>query len=125
MENFIAHVNQAQSAFESASRDFDSVNDLLKAQLPVYIDLRVPFIDPILESLLLFQLKFFTNLLQSSQPMDQFTDSSLSIINGYNKRFPEVQEVLDHLTILSESAYKESTSGAGLLTVKCNWMTLF
>jgi hypothetical protein len=47
---------KAESTCEAAFKDYDSINSLLKSQLPVYIQLRLAFVDPIMESLVFFQV---------------------------------------------------------------------
>ncbi|TPX32298.1 hypothetical protein SmJEL517_g04559 [Synchytrium microbalum] len=49
-------------ALDQATREYENVNNLLKQQLPVFLDLRVQFIDPCFQTLFWYQLKVYTCL---------------------------------------------------------------
>ena len=73
---------------------------MLKTQLPDYISWRIQFIDPILETLILFQDQLFCKMYQSYQPMENYVNMALSVIEGYERRKDEGIRLLDNIPTL-------------------------
>ena len=92
-----------ESAAEEACREYESINGLLKSQLPQYIALRVPMLDPILESLIIFQEHLFSSMLRIYQPLDAYVNTQVSVLDGYERRKAEVMPLLQEISILSKA----------------------
>lgn len=85
---------------DTAYHSYDAINGALKAQLPHYIQLRVPMIDPILEALVVFQEHFFREAREALSPMEAYFDMRLSIVDGYNNRKAAGIALLDDIPTL-------------------------
>jgi amphiphysin len=83
-----------------AERDYQNVNQLLKSQLPVFIQLRVQFIDSLLMSLVTFQTHFYFSLTTAYRPMEEYVQLHMSVIVGYNQRMETVLPMIEELAIL-------------------------
>lgn len=109
-------IKQLQSSVEEAYAEYEKINGVLKEQLPQYIYLRVPFLDPILESLILFQDHLFVSMVQSYYPMESYVDRSLSVVEGYERKKDIVVPLLQEISILSKAPI--TSPNMGLLFVK-------
>ncbi|SRR5258707_768624 len=49
---------QAEKEYEEAKEIFETINDQLVAELPQFLDLRVPYFDPSFEAMIRLQCKF-------------------------------------------------------------------
>lgn len=96
---------KAEAALDEAFGEFDKVNGLLKRELPIYIQLRLGFVDSLLESLVFFQDEFFYgvwNNLHSGEALIGAGDSSM--------RRSEAVVLIQSIKILSRKGYASSTS---------------
>ncbi|TPX53959.1 hypothetical protein SeMB42_g00496 [Synchytrium endobioticum] len=57
-------VTKKQVILDQATREYEHINNLLKQELPVFLDLRVQFIDPCFMTLYWYQLKVYTVITQ-------------------------------------------------------------
>lgn len=92
---------QLQSSNDFAEREYTRWNDLLKQQLPIYIDSRVIFIDPVFRALMNFQLRMFSQMLSIYQEMGRQFDLSGPLLETFEKRVAEPREALMALRIIA------------------------
>lgn len=52
--------------------NFETLNTQLKSEIPKIIDLRIPYFDPIFEAMVKAQLKFYSECLNSVQPLQDY-----------------------------------------------------
>ena len=49
-------IAKAEANFYDAKKEYDSLNDKLKTEVPLYIKSRIEFMDPFMEALFIFQV---------------------------------------------------------------------
>ena len=95
-------VRQLQSLNEVAEQEFSRWNELLKQQLPIYVDSRVMFIDPVFRALMNFQLRMFSQMLSIYQELGRQFDLSGPILSTFESKIAEPREAILSLPILKD-----------------------
>ncbi|KXS09954.1 BAR-domain-containing protein [Gonapodya prolifera JEL478] len=90
----------AQQEFQQASDECGRVTELLKAELPLFLDLRVRFVDPCFQTLYAVQLNVYRTLAGVFEHLAQSVDQSSTPIVGFQARKPYVDQVVESLTVL-------------------------
>jgi amphiphysin len=91
---------QIEHQRQVAERDYQNLNGMLKAQLAVFIQMRLAFIDPLLMSLLKFQSYFFSTLTEAYRPMEVYVQLHLPVVQGYEKRMELVLPMVEEIGVL-------------------------
>jgi len=85
---------------DQATRDFNNINNLLKSQLPVFLQLRVNFIDPCFLTFYYYQIKIYDTLTHSFRNIvNQNYDPNEPILAGYHKKAIAGVEMLEGLSV--------------------------
>ena len=53
----IAEVTKAESQFELARQDYEAINNKIKEEMPMLMAMRPPFVDPILQTIVIFSVR--------------------------------------------------------------------
>ena len=96
---------------ETAQRDYENYNQLLKSQLPVYIQNRIQFIDPVLETMVVFQDHYFSSLCTMLQPLKGIVDMSTSAVDGYVRKRDFGVQKIDEIRLIKDGYIKRRVSG--------------
>ncbi|KAJ3337709.1 hypothetical protein HDU93_000657 [Gonapodya sp. JEL0774] len=90
----------AQQDFQQASDECSRITELLKTELPIFLELRVGFVDPCFQTLYAVQIKVYRTLADVFEHLAQSVDQSSTPIGGYQARKPYVDQVIETLTVL-------------------------
>lgn len=113
-------IAEAEQKFESATRDYTSINNVLLDELPQFLAYRVHFIDPCFQTLFAVQLKVYRNMADTFYRLAQNTcDLSSSPYEGWERRKDEGERLLSELTILKGS-WKTAASASGSTPIGSN-----
>ncbi|KAI9141961.1 BAR-domain-containing protein, partial [Paraphysoderma sedebokerense] len=94
---------QYQQSLDAATKEYEHFNNALKAELPVFLQLRVQFIDPCFASLYFLQLKFYTTMknvleiFQQSQVIRLHGD----VVGDFDHRIQGMEAMIKDLSILN------------------------
>ncbi|KAJ3321107.1 hypothetical protein HDV06_004560 [Boothiomyces sp. JEL0866] len=104
-------LSQLETAFDQASRDFNSINNQLKQDLAIFLSLRKDFIDPCLLIFYNYQIRVYQTLYTIFYQVGnaQF-DLSTTPLSGYQDVADEVANMIGQLTITKAIARRDSTS---------------
>lgn len=94
-------VIKAQNTVDVAFAEYEKYNMLLKSELPVYIQLRIDFIDPILLSMLEFQNTLFSEMCRNLEPLKSATDMRFSAMDGFEIQKESINAMFNEITLLS------------------------
>jgi len=53
----ISELSKAEVAYDEARRDYETLNNKIKEEMPVLFQLRISFMDPFLQTLIFFQVQ--------------------------------------------------------------------
>ncbi|TPX76047.1 hypothetical protein CcCBS67573_g02685 [Chytriomyces confervae] len=95
-------LGKAEIAFDQASREYNHINNLLKSELPVLLQLKAPFIDPCFQTLFWYQLKVHQVLSQAYGDLIKLPafDVSLSAAVGFETKVAAQAALLDDLSLV-------------------------
>lgn len=93
-------LSKLEQSVDMAQRDFSAINDTLKMQLPQYISLRTQVVDPIVESLIDFQLQLFTQMYAVYHEMSVQVDMSTSAVDGFMAKKAQTDQLMSDISIL-------------------------
>ncbi|CAG8571832.1 11910_t:CDS:2 [Ambispora gerdemannii] len=98
-----------EEQLDTATKDYDYFNDLLKKDLPQFFEYRTQFIEPIFEEFYHMQMKIYGLLLdRMNQLVDTgYFDVNSDIMNGFDERRGDIQEKMEVLTLLGRRAKHE------------------
>lgn len=103
-----------EQELELATREYESVNNLLKSQLPILFQLRVQFIDPVFQSFYFYQLKVFQTLQNLFADVgSRHFDLSTPVMQGFDARRLNSQDIFAELSLLNRKAGPLSPSSVG------------
>lgn len=89
-------------ANDQAEREFSRWNMMIKEQLPLYIEYRVQFIDPVFRALMNFQLRMFSQMLTIYQELSKELGVQPGpIIDRFEKAIEAPREAIMALRIIS------------------------
>lgn len=92
---------QAETNVESSTQEYNSYNDLLKAELPKLFELEKEFIRPLFQSFYYMQLNVFYTLHQRMQNLNiPYFDLTGDIEGAFKEKFGNTQERAEELTIV-------------------------
>ena len=92
---------KAEADVEQATQDFNYFNELLKTELPKFFDLEREFIKPLFQSLYFLQLNIFYTMHERMQNLDiGYFDLTIDVEAGFEKRFGDIPEQAEKLSIL-------------------------
>ncbi|KAJ1501542.1 hypothetical protein HMI55_003341 [Coelomomyces lativittatus] len=102
---------QLETNLKTASHEYTTISDALKAQLPQFLQLRLEFIGPCFQTLYFLQLKLYQALLKILEPVQKLQryDFSAPILVTYERHKLEIDQMLSQLTLL-----KQKTPGLSL-----------
>jgi amphiphysin len=99
-----------EGQLETATQDFNFLNDMLKEQLPYFFQLRSHFIDPIFQAFYNVQIKIYLSMWQRIHQIveenpDHFETIQYGIQDGYEARQQSfnAREALEHLELLEKN----------------------
>lgn len=86
---------------EAAKKTYDSYNDRLKEELPKLVEMRVPYLNPLFESFVKIQLRFFTDNYQKLDKVQTAMDTQTrkDFINGTLEQ--RMDGILDKIRLLN------------------------
>ncbi|KAI8982010.1 hypothetical protein BDF20DRAFT_864514 [Mycotypha africana] len=82
---------KVQASLDTATQDYKYLNDMLKAELPQFFQLKTQFIQPVFESLFNMQSRIYGMIYARcyellNQNLEAFTTNTMGIEEGYNYR---------------------------------------
>ena len=93
-------LSQMEYALDAATREYNNYNNLLKNELPIFIELRVEFINPIFQTFFSVQSKVFSILYSEFRRYcDGNLDMTCSATNGYALKADQAVDLLAALTL--------------------------
>ena len=95
-------LNEAQSQLEESQKAYQVVNDQLKNEMPKFVNLRIPFLDPLFELFIKLQLRFFSQSRKEMERMNGALDMKTrqDYLSGeLDKRIDEVLGKMKELNI--------------------------
>ncbi|KAI8368209.1 uncharacterized protein BYT42DRAFT_595625 [Radiomyces spectabilis] len=111
---------KVESQLETATQDYQYLNNMLKQQLPQFFQYRLQFIEPVFQQLYYLQSKIYGmiyarcyELLNANQ--EYFVSSSMTIQEGYNwrKSQRDVQNEFENLDLLKSGGKTWLTASGG------------
>ncbi|TPX65163.1 hypothetical protein CcCBS67573_g08207 [Chytriomyces confervae] len=95
-------LGKAEIAYDQASREYNHINNLLKSELPVLLQLKAPFIDPCFQTLFWYQLNVHQVLSQAYGDLIKLPafDMSLSAAVGFETKVAAQAALLDDLSLV-------------------------
>ena len=85
-----------------AEQEYARWNELLKQQLPIYVDSRVMFIDPVFRALMNFKLSMFSQMLSIYHNLGREFDLSGPILETFEAKIGQPREAILSLPILAD-----------------------
>ena len=84
-------LNPIQAQLDTATQDYNYLNDMLKSELPRFFELKASFIQPVFENLYNMQSRIYGMIYARcyellNQNMESFVTNSMGIEEGYNAR---------------------------------------
>lgn len=93
-------LGQYENNLDQATREFNNINNLLKQELPVLLNLRIDFIDPCLLTFYNYQVKVFHTLYGIFyQAANDHFDLSTTALGSYENKQSQVAALLTQLNI--------------------------
>ena len=103
-------LSQMETSLDGATREYNNYNNLIKSEMPLFLDLRIEFIDPCFATFFDCQHKVYQILFAEFRKLaDGHFDMSCSAMNGFVSKWDDAGSLLDELTI----PRKRSTGSAG------------
>ena len=100
-----------EADLDQATRDYESVNNLLKTQLPMLFQFRIQFIDPCFQTFYLYQLKVFYTLQTCFKAVvDEHFDMRSSITADYDAKRSTVDDLFNELTLVQRASRSSVSS---------------
>ncbi|CAG8720497.1 11499_t:CDS:2, partial [Ambispora leptoticha] len=98
-----------EEQLDTATKDYDYYNDLLKKELPQFFEYRTQFIEPIFEEFYHMQLKIYGLMLERMDRLvaTGYFDVNSNVIDGFDERRVDIQGKLEALTLLGRRAKLE------------------
>ena len=118
---------QAELEFAEAKKDYESLNERLKYEIPVLMKLRIDFMDPLLEALISFQIYFFEQGAASLNSLSQYIEFSTPIEETYHTKKAPAIEFMKSLSLvipIKIDSEADPSSRAGMMTSFSMWKTL-
>lgn len=93
-------LSSMETALDEATREYNNYNNLLKNELPIFLELRIQFIDPCFATFYQCQVRVYHILYEEFKRLahDRF-DMKCSAINGFNSKYEDAAALFDQLTI--------------------------
>ncbi|KAG2176568.1 hypothetical protein INT44_007231 [Umbelopsis vinacea] len=116
-----------ETQLETATEDFNFLNDMLKEQLPYFLQLRSHFIDPIFQAFYNLQVKIYLSMWQRIHQVVEenpghFETVQYGIQDGYQARQQNfnAREVLEQTELLEKSgkSWRGATGTSGKLSLQ-------
>ncbi|KAI8919993.1 hypothetical protein PhCBS80983_g01789 [Powellomyces hirtus] len=103
-------LSSLETSLDQATREFNNVDNILKQELPVFLGLRVGFIDPCFQTLYWYELKVVQILHERFDHLcKQHFDMSISAAAGFDAKYEEMMSMLTELT-LAKRPYRRTDS---------------
>ncbi|KAI8621780.1 hypothetical protein BC830DRAFT_111125 [Chytriomyces sp. MP71] len=98
-------LGKAEISFDQATREYNHINNLLKSELPILLQLKAPFIDPCFQTLYWYQLKVHQTLLHAYGDLmrQPAFDASVSAAVGFEAKVAAQACLLEDLTLLARN----------------------
>ncbi|KAJ3126232.1 hypothetical protein HK100_010358 [Physocladia obscura] len=95
-------LGKAEVAFDQASREYNHINNILKQEIPILLQLKAPFIDPCFQTLYWYQLRVHQTLFSAYGTLIQLPafDTSVSAAVGFESKVTAQAKLLDDITLL-------------------------
>ncbi|KAG2180997.1 hypothetical protein INT43_008579 [Umbelopsis isabellina] len=116
-----------EGQLQTATQDYDYLNDMIKQQLPYFFQLRSHFIDPIFQAFYTLQVKIYLSMWQRiheliEQNPDHFETLQYGIEDGFQSRMQNfnAREQLEQLDLLAQGGkqWKGATSTSSRMTLQ-------
>jgi amphiphysin len=91
---------KAQAEFDEAKNEYETLNDRIKVEIPIFIKLRIDFMDPVMEALISFQVYLFEQGFNALNGLSQYIDYRPAIIETYMKKRTPALDILKELTLV-------------------------
>lgn len=91
----------AQKEFELAKGEYGKINDVLAAEIPQLIELRVPYLDPTFEALVKIQLRFCAEAYSRMAQVQQYLDADTRDLYAQGQLDNRVEQTLQEIRDLS------------------------
>ena len=93
-------LGQLEGSLDQASQEFFNIDNQIKQDLPVFLNLRIDFINPCLFIFYTYQLKVYKSLYDASKQLGYGKfKSNCNVISDYESKGLVLEELLGHLTI--------------------------
>ncbi|KAJ3129147.1 hypothetical protein HK098_002388 [Nowakowskiella sp. JEL0407] len=107
---------QIEIQLDLATREYNALNDLLVQQLPMLLELAIPFVDPCFKTLYWYQLKAHHSLYKVFYgTLANKTNLEQSVLSGFEKSFVDVEQMFDGLSILKRNQAKLGVGTAAIV----------